>query len=184
MPYVNIESPTQYYPETNYVKGLLKSGFNYHFTSGTFQNCNFYYENELQNIRSSVSKFEGQKGPTDPPTIRYFNERKCPIYVHQIQKDSSVFGNYDEKLTTPRKIAANNQNNVNKMVLDKLEETYWATWKPKRESSNKYKTPLKITSMGLSRIKPKFYEHKGRTYIVWSFFYLFLTILIITRLQR
>lgn len=159
MPYVNIESPTQYYPETDYVRNLTLDFNNHQNQDVYFQNCNFYYENELQNIRSSVYKGH-QKGP---PTIRYFNERKCPIYVHHIEKDSSVFSNYDEKLTTPRKLVANNQNNVNKMVLDKLEETYWATWKPKKDSmdSNRYKMPLNITRMGLSRVKPKFYEHKG-----------------------
>lgn len=101
------------------------------------------------------------------PTINYLNERKCPIYVHNIKKDSSVYNNYNEKLVTPRKTMDTQKvsggQNASKFVLDKLEETYWATWKPKKDfgSGSKIKTPSKIEKIEFSDFKSIQEHSKG-----------------------
>lgn len=75
------------------------------------------------------------------PSIKYINERKCPIYIHDIKKTSSRYNNYNLKLSdtvTGRKSPSPKRsiNNSSKFVLDKLEESYWATWKPKKGDIN------------------------------------------------
>ncbi|KAF7287905.1 hypothetical protein GWI33_000252 [Rhynchophorus ferrugineus] len=75
------------------------------------------------------------------PSIKYINERKCPIYIHDIKKSSSRYNNYNQRLSdtfTGRKGSSPKRsiNNSSKFVLDKLEESYWATWKPKKGDIN------------------------------------------------
>lgn len=65
------------------------------------------------------------------------NERKCPIYVHEYHKipSDSTYNDYSTKsfAKTASSKSQNSNSQSSKSVLDKLEETYWATWKPSRD---------------------------------------------------
>lgn len=73
--------------------------------------------------------------------MNYISERRCPIYVHEYSKNrsSGTFNNESAKSlgksTTSKSKSSNSQ--TSKSVLDKLEETYWATWRPSREKYSK-----------------------------------------------
>lgn len=121
-----------------------------------FQEYELYFENELKNRQSPIYKTTSLDSKSHKstmlPTINYINERKCPIYVHNIRKNSSVYNHYNEKFTTAKK-----PNEANKQVLDKLEETYWSTWRPKKETH-----PIgQKLALGKSDSKPEVLEHKG-----------------------
>ncbi|XP_050299854.1 uncharacterized protein LOC126738524 [Anthonomus grandis grandis] len=103
-----------------------------------------YYQNELQKYKNPPI-YAGSPNLNDklkrklflPTAVNYFNERKCPIYVHHIKKNSSVYNHYNQNFITSKKpVEPKKSHDVqknSKFVLDKLEETYWATWKPKKE---------------------------------------------------
>ncbi|KAL1509220.1 hypothetical protein ABEB36_003990 [Hypothenemus hampei] len=133
-------------------------------------NCSIYYENELRNLETprfqttSLDLSSARKSTViQPTTIKYLNERKCPIYVHHIRNNSSVYNHYNAKLTHKSINNYSIKKPVTKVVLDKLEETYWATWKPTKEigpTSDNSRTKNRVKTRNVE-FKPVFFEHKG-----------------------
>lgn len=76
-------------------------------------------------------------------SISYVNERKCPIYVHQYNNQNvSTYNNYSSKATVKPSVEKYSPKTkkipgfpTTKSVLDQLEETYWATWKPNNKEN-------------------------------------------------
>nr|CAH7757150.1 unnamed protein product [Callosobruchus chinensis] len=62
-------------------------------------------------------------------TSNHYSDRRSPIYVHKYEKIPSTV---QENLHQAKQSKANP-----KVMLDKLEENYWATWKPKNSFKNK-----------------------------------------------
>ena len=61
--------------------------------------------------------------------------KKCPIYIHNFTKVHHNDGDFVPK--NGKKIQ-----NKKKSVMDKLEETYWANWKPDKTELKKSMSPL------------------------------------------
>ncbi|XP_030745578.1 uncharacterized protein LOC115874543 [Sitophilus oryzae] len=125
MAYTESDKP-QYYPENYDYSAPYHDEFGYNnFNNNSPKFWSSVPENNLNAVL---------------PTVDYLNERKCPIYIHDIKKDSSVYNNYNQKNTVNSK--ARNLHtqkmagvqNSSKFILDKLEESYWAMWKPKNEN--------------------------------------------------
>lgn len=95
------------------------------------------------------------------PSVNYVNERKCPIYVHQYHniQNASTYNNYSKASTRPpveknppkpKKISGFP---TTKSVLDQLEETYWATWKPNKENVGAMSKKTRPHENRVSKIK-------------------------------
>lgn len=82
------------------------------------------------------------------------NERKCPIYVHEYNKTPSdnTYTNQSSKYLGKNTKSKSSNSQSSKSVLDKLEETYWASWKPSREryprSPRRHRTTSKNIAYG------------------------------------
>ncbi|KAJ8919533.1 hypothetical protein NQ315_002154 [Exocentrus adspersus] len=113
------------------------------------------YYHKISNLKVNCGPvLSSKKGKKAPSSINYVNERKCPIYVHHYNRSQSpsIYNNYSTKYTTklspdkthlhpppkPKKIVGFP---TTKSVLDHLEETYWATWKPSKETTGTMSLP-------------------------------------------
>ncbi|KAG5895773.1 hypothetical protein JTB14_001621 [Gonioctena quinquepunctata] len=101
------------------------------------------YYNIARATYSNDSPYLPSRKCKNLPSVDYENERKCPIYIHQFNKppNSSMYNNYskngDNDATGKRNTQLKkNKSKNSKLMLDKLEETYWATWKPSKEAKN------------------------------------------------
>lgn len=81
----------------------------------------------------------------------YKKEKKCPIYVHEFSKTSSI-NSYDTNSSKTMETATGTSKTSNshssKSVLDKLEETYWASWKPSKEKGSPRRRGTKNKAYG------------------------------------
>ncbi|XP_074032300.1 uncharacterized protein [Leptinotarsa decemlineata] len=152
-----------------YEKPQLKSPKNVQYYPEEYDYSNYYNVGGLKHIDTTASK----KNKKILPSIEYENERKCPIYIHQFNKFSnlSITNNYSPKTYNNSTVVKQPNSKIGKpkhpkLTLDKLEETYWATWKPNKETRTP-KSP-KMRSEKQAKLENK--RRKNETEHVMKYF--------------
>ncbi|KAJ8937249.1 hypothetical protein NQ318_005563 [Aromia moschata] len=101
------------------------------------------YYSKIPNVKSSYMPIQNAK-KSKKTVQNYVTERKCPIYVHHFNRiaNPSMYNNYSVKTVnknSPEKPYSSKNKKAHshnpKSVLDQLEETYWASWKPNKENN-------------------------------------------------
>ncbi|XP_018575312.1 uncharacterized protein LOC108914089 [Anoplophora glabripennis] len=140
---LNSPKSVQYYPEE------------YDYSS--------YYQKISEAKVNSSADHSTKKTKKATSSINYVNEKKCPIYVHQYNniQNASTYNNYSYKAATKSPLEKNYSTKTKKIpgfpttksVLDQLEETYWATWKPNKENGTMSKKN-KVQDNRSGKMKP------------------------------
>jgi hypothetical protein len=88
-------------------------------------------ENYAEHNKSKYTKEEKKNYSVQAKTSAH---KKCPIYIHNFNEANQNDG---DSVLKNRKKSKNKQ----KSVIEKLEETYWANWKPDKYDTKKSNSP-------------------------------------------